>query len=157
MAAELIEHGPLHRQDSPVGIVGGMGAREHVERLLEIAVIGQRPAIPGQQRLVAGMADGGLFEHGDGLGALTAGAQRLAVGQRHIGILGIGAIAFAVKLDRASRIGIRAGARRGRRRHRTGDIGHGLATAETSGQDRRHGRGCNKPGKTALLTHGTFD
>ncbi len=52
-----------------------MGAGEDIEGLLEIAVIGKRPAITGEQRLVAGMGDGGLFEHGDGLGALPGGAQ----------------------------------------------------------------------------------
>ena len=78
MPAELVERGALHRQDAPVGIVGRMGAAEHVERLLEIAVIGERAAIAGEQCLVAGMGDGGLFEHGDGLGALPGGAQRLA-------------------------------------------------------------------------------
>ena len=40
MTADLIEHGALHRKNSPVGIVGRMGARQHVERLLEIAIVG---------------------------------------------------------------------------------------------------------------------
>ena len=83
-----------------------MGAREHVERLLEIAVVGQRAAVAGEQRLVAGMGDGGLLQHGDGLGALAGGAQRLAIGQCRVGILGIGAIALAIDLDGAARIGI---------------------------------------------------
>ena len=84
---------------------------EDVEGLLEIAVVGERPAEAAEQRLVAGIGDGGLFEHGDGLGALPGGAQRLAIGQRGVGILGIGAIALAVDLHRAARIGI--GARAG--------------------------------------------
>ena len=109
MPAELIEHGSLHRKDPPVGIVGRMGAREHVERLLEIAVVGQRPAESGEQRLVAGMGDGGLFEHGGGLGALPGGAQRLAIGQRGVGILGIGTVALAGDFRRAPRIGAGAG------------------------------------------------
>ena len=50
------------------------------------------------------MGDGGLFEHGSGLGALPAGAQRLAVSQRGVGILGVGAIALAIDLDRAAGI-----------------------------------------------------
>ena len=83
-----------------------MGARQHVERLLEIAVVGQRPAVSREQRLVAGMGDGGLFEHGGGLRALPGGAQRLAIGQGGVGILGIGAIALAVDFRRAPRIGI---------------------------------------------------
>ena len=86
-----------------------MGAREHIERLLEIAVVGERAAITGEQRLVAGMSDGGLFEHGGGLGALPGGAQRLAIGQSGIGILGIGAVAFAIDFYRAPRIGIGTG------------------------------------------------
>ena len=56
------------------------------------------------------MGDGGLFEHGGGLGALPGGAQRLAIGQRGVGILGIGAVALAVDFHRAPRIGIGAGA-----------------------------------------------
>ena len=81
-----------------------MGAAEHVEGGLRIAVVGERAAVAGEQRLVAGIGDGGLFEHGDGLGALPGGAQRLAIGERRVGILGIGAIALAVDLDRAARI-----------------------------------------------------
>ena len=111
MAAELIERGALHRENPPVGIVGRMGAGEHVERLLEIAVVGQRPAVSREQRLVAGMADGGLLEHGGGLGALPGGAQRLAIGQRRVGILGIGAVALAIDLHGAPRIGVGSGVR----------------------------------------------
>ena len=105
MTAHLIERGALHRKNTPVGIVGRMGARQHVERLLEIAVVGERAAVSGQQCLVAGMGDGGLLEHGGGLGPLPGGAQCLAIGQRGVGILGIGAIALAGDLRRALRIG----------------------------------------------------
>ena len=87
-----------------------MGARQDVERLLEITVVDERPAVTGEQRLVAGMGDGGLFEHGDGLGALPGGAERLAIGQRGIGILGVGTVALAIDIDRAPRIGVRTGA-----------------------------------------------
>jgi hypothetical protein len=90
-----------------------MGARENIERLLEMTVIGERAAIAGEQRLVAGMGDGGLFEHGDRLAALPCGAERLAISQCGLGILRIGAIAFAIKLRRAPRISIGAGARLG--------------------------------------------
>ena len=86
-----------------------MGARENIESLLEIAIVGERPAVAGQQRLVAGMGDGGLFEHGGGLGALPGGAQRLAIGQRRVGVLGIGAVALAIHVHRMPRIGIGAG------------------------------------------------
>ena len=81
-----------------------MGAAEHVEGRLRIAVVGERAAVSGQQRLVAGMGDGGLFEHGGGLRPLAGGAQRLAVSQCRLGILGIGAISLAIDLDRALRI-----------------------------------------------------
>ena len=81
-----------------------MGAAEHVEGGLRIAVVGQRAAVGGQQFLVAGMSDGGLFEHGGGLCALAGGAQRLAVGQGHRHILGVGAVPLAIDLDGALRI-----------------------------------------------------
>ena len=81
-----------------------MGAAEHVEGRLRIAVVGERAAVGGEQRLVAGMGDRGLFEHGGGLRALAGGAERLAVAQRRLGILGIGAIALAIDLGRAARI-----------------------------------------------------
>ena len=75
-----------------------MGAGEHVEGLLKIAVVRERPPIAGEQRLVAGMSDGGLLEHGYRLGFLARGAERLAVLQRGVGILGAGTEAFAEKL-----------------------------------------------------------
>ncbi len=108
MAAELVEHGALHRQDAPVRIVGRVRLRQHVEGLLEIAVVGQRAAPGRKQRLVSGIGDVGLLQHGSGLRALAVGAQRLAIGQRHIGVLGIGAIALAIDLGGALRIGDRA-------------------------------------------------
>ena len=48
-----------------------MGAAEHVEGLLEIAVVRQRAAVGGEQQLVAGMGDGGLFEHRNRLRPLS--------------------------------------------------------------------------------------
>jgi hypothetical protein len=108
MPAELIERGSLHRQNSPVGIIGRMGAVENVERLLEIAVIGERPAEAGKQRPVAGMGDGGLFKYGNSLGALSGGAERLTIGPRGVGILGIGTVALAADLHPVPRIGIGA-------------------------------------------------
>ena len=122
-----------------------MGAAEHVEGGLRIAVVGERAAVAGEQRLVAGIGDGRLFEHGGGLRALAGGAQRLAIGQRGVGILGVGAIALAIDLDGAARI-VRRGVRflGDRARH----IGHGLAAAEMRSQNRRHRRGGEKPGKS---------
>ena len=103
MAAELIERGALHRENPPIRIVGRVGAAQDVECLLEIAVVGKRPAPGGEQRLVAGMSDGGLLEHGGGLGALPIGTQRLAVGQGGFGILGVFAVAIAGHFRRARR------------------------------------------------------
>jgi hypothetical protein len=51
------------------------------------------------------MSDGGLFEHSDGLAALRRGAQRLAIEQGRVGVLGIGAIALAVNIRRRSASG----------------------------------------------------
>jgi hypothetical protein len=45
-------------------------AAENVECLLEIAVVGKRPPVGGQQRLVAGVGNGRLLEHGCRLAAL---------------------------------------------------------------------------------------
>ena len=128
------------------GLSGEWARLEHVERLLEIAVVGERAAIGGEQRLVAGMGDGGLFEHGDGLGALPGGAQRLAVAQRGLGILGIGAIALAIDFGGAARIGI-GDCGSAFERQRARDVGHGLAAAKAGGQDRRHGRGRQEAGQ----------
>ncbi len=95
VAAELIERRALRRQDAPVGILRRMRAAEHVEGLLEIAIVGERAAVAGEQRLVAGMGEHGLLEHRDRLGALAGLAQRLAVVERDVGIARLGAIALA--------------------------------------------------------------
>src|ERR1700676_3255865 len=101
------------------------------------------------------MSDGGLFEHRDGLRTLAGGAERLAIAQGRIGILGIGAIALAIDLRRTPRVGVRLCL--GLWGEGTGKIGYArcLATAKPHGQNRRHDRGCKEPGKTRLLTHGT--
>src|SRR5260370_2400279 len=109
MPAKLIERGSLHRKNSPVGIIGRMGAGENIERLLEIAVIGKRPAIGGEQRLVAGMGDGALFEHGYGLRALSGGTEWLNISQGGLSIPGAITLALAINVPRASRIGTGAG------------------------------------------------
>jgi hypothetical protein len=106
VAAELVERGSLHRENSPIRIIRRVGAAENIERLLEIAIVGQRAAVSGEQRLVAGMGDGGLLEHGDGLGALSGGAERLAVAQGRVGILGVAAITLAIDFNRAARVSV---------------------------------------------------
>src|SRR6185312_10167971 len=73
-----------------------MRLAQHVEGLLKVSIIGQRAAVAGQQLLVAGIGDGGLFEHRDRLRALARRTQRLAILKRDDGILGVGAIALAI-------------------------------------------------------------
>src|SRR5882724_8565787 len=68
--AKLIERSSLRRKDPPIGIVGGVGAAENVECLLEIAIVRKRSPISGKKRLVTGVSDGGLFEHRYRLGPL---------------------------------------------------------------------------------------
>jgi hypothetical protein len=104
MLAHLVERGALHRKNAPIRVGGRMGAAEHVEGRLRIAVVGQRAAVGGQQHFVAGMRDGRLFEHGGGLRTLTVGAEGLSISQRRVDILGIGAISLAIRFDRALRI-----------------------------------------------------
>ncbi len=104
---------------------------QHVEGRLEVAVIGQRPPVGREQRLVAGICEGGLFEHGGGLLALPGGAQRLAVGQSGVGILRVGAVALD-RFRRAPRIGV--GGSRALRSDRAGDVGYGLAAPKPGGK-----------------------
>lgn len=56
-----------------------MGAAEDVEGLLEIAVVCQRSPVTRKQGFVAGVGDRDLFEHGDRLGLLSRGPERLSV------------------------------------------------------------------------------
>ena len=137
--AELVERRALHRENAPVRIVGRMGAAENIEGGLRIAIVGERAAVTGEQHLVAGMGNRGLFEHGGGLGALPGGAQRLAIGQGRIGILGIGAIALAINFHGAARIFGGGCCGRRSRGQRSRHVGHGLAAAEACGQSRRQG------------------
>src|ERR1700722_7084146 len=110
MAAELIERGALHRKQAPIRIIGGVGAVQDVESLLTVSIVRHRPPIPRQQRLVAGMGNRGLLQHGRRLATLSGGAQRLAIGKGSFGILGIGAVTFAGDVDRLTRVSL--GARR---------------------------------------------
>ena len=86
-----------------------MGLAEHVEGLLEIAVVGERAAIAGQQRLVAGIGDRRLLQHRHRLRLLSRGPQRLAVLQGRVGVLQVGAITCLGHLDIAPRISGAAG------------------------------------------------
>ena len=48
MQPDAVRGDALRREDMPVGLVGGMGAREHLERLVVIAGVDQRLAIGGR-------------------------------------------------------------------------------------------------------------
>ena len=85
MAAHLVEHRALHREDAPVRLVGRVRALEHVERLLEVAGIGERAAVGAEQRLVVRIMQRGGFQNRGGLRALAGRAQRLRVADRGVG------------------------------------------------------------------------
>ena len=157
VAAELVERRALRRQDAPVGIFRRMRAAEHVEGLLEIAVVGERAAIAGEQRLVAGMGEHGLLQHRDRLRALAGVAQRLAVFEREVGIAGLGAIALAQAVHVRPGVGL-AGCFR-LAAERAGDVveARGLAAAEGEHQERgkqesRRGRGEGRTLGHTLIT-----
>ena len=116
-----------------------MGAAENVECLLETAIVEQRAPIAGQQRLVVGVGDRGLFEHRNRLGALPRGSQRLAISQRRLGVLGIRTIALPIGIHLAADIG--AAGRFGFIAQRPRDIGgsRGLAVGKSQQQDRERG------------------
>ena len=52
-----------------------MGAAEHAEGLLEIAVVRRRPPLSGQQRLGLGLNNRGLLDYRDRLRAVPRGAN----------------------------------------------------------------------------------
>ncbi|MET3160271.1 hypothetical protein ABIF34_007296 [Bradyrhizobium japonicum] len=153
VATELVERRALRRQDAPVRILRRMRAAQNVESLLEIAVVGERAAVAGEQRLVAGMAEHGLLEHRDRLGALPALAQRLAVVERDVGIAGLGAITLAqcvhVRLAVCLARGFRLAA------ERAGDVldASGLTAAE--GKEHKRGQQISRRarGKGQTLGH----
>jgi len=74
VATELIEHGTSSRENRQ-SIVGAMGAAEHAEGLLEIAVVRRRPPLSGQQRLGLGLNNRGLLDYRDRLRAVPRGAN----------------------------------------------------------------------------------
>jgi hypothetical protein len=136
VAAHLIEHGALHRENPPVRLVGRMGALQHAERLLEIARIGERAAIGAEQRLVFRVVDRGGLEHRGRLRALAVLAQRVGVADRVVGIARIGAEALAERLALAPPIGLAALDRGG---NRSGGVGRAGGLA--AGQPPRHQHG----------------
>jgi hypothetical protein len=71
-----------------------MGVIEHVERPFVIADLGERAAIGAEQAAMLRVLDRGLFEHGNGLRALTIGPQRPGIIDHRFGVVGIGAVAL---------------------------------------------------------------
>ena len=137
MPAHLVERRALHREDAPVRIVGAVRTAEHVKGLLKTAIVGERAAVGGEHRLVGGVRDRALLEHGNGLRALPGGAQREAITKCGVGVAGIGAVALAIGFGGAARVGIGDGF--GFRGQRALDVGHGLAAAEACGHEGRNG------------------
>ena len=83
------------------GWSGAWARLEHVERLLEVADVGERAPIGAEQLHVLGIAQRGLLEHRDRLGALAGRAQRLRIVDGDLRIAGIGLIALAPGLGGA--------------------------------------------------------
>ena len=133
MAAELIEHRALGVEHAPVRIVGRMRPAENLERLIEIASFGQSAAIGAEQRHVGGVADRGLFEHGDRLGALVGGAQAARIDHGGVGIVRIGAVARARGFERLPPFGVAARRRVGADRA-GGVVARGLAASDRQRQ-----------------------
>jgi len=126
---------------------------QHIKRLLEITVVGERAPILGEQRLIAGIGDGRLFEHRGSLGVLAVGTQGLTIGQGRVGILWVGAIAFAIGLGCARRIDRRSFGLRPDRAGHVREFGHRRAAAEARGHQCNQRGGGKKLGRTEPLTH----
>jgi hypothetical protein len=114
VAAELVEHGALCRQNPPVRLLRCVGAAEHFERLVEMADIGKRTAIGPKQRRVVGLGKRCLFQDRYGLGALAARTQSPRIGKGGLRIVRVGAVALAKRLGLASPLGLRLRCRAGR-------------------------------------------
>ena len=74
MAAHLIEHRALHRQDAPIRLVLRVRAVEYFERLLVTAVVSERPAVSAEHNAIVLVVKRRLLEDGCGLGSLADGA-----------------------------------------------------------------------------------
>src|SRR3954453_10472729 len=95
MAGHLVKHCPLHRKDPPIRLILRVSAVEHVERLLEAAVVGERPTIGAEHDTVLGVLDRRLLQYGFSLRTLADRTQRLGVTDRRLGIARLGAVALA--------------------------------------------------------------
>ena len=101
----------------PIGLIGRVGAAEHVERLFVIAGLRQRAAVFTEYVPVVWILHRQAFEHGDRLRALGGGPQRLGVVQRDVDLGRIGVVLRAVAVEIAPPGRIRR-TRRARRRGR---------------------------------------
>ena len=86
VAAHLVEHRALRGEDAPIGLVGRMGAVEHVQCLLVVSGFGKRAPISAEYGLVVRAFDGGPLEDGDRLGTLSRRAERLRIVQCNVDI-----------------------------------------------------------------------
>ena len=95
VAAHLVEHRALDRQDAPVGLVLRMRAVERVQGLLVAAVVRERTAIGTEDDTIVPIVDCRLLKHGRGLRPLSNGAQCLGVADGRHGVARIVAVPFA--------------------------------------------------------------
>lgn len=104
----------------------GVCAREHVERLLIFAVVGKRPAVSAEHRLVLRVPDRSLLQDGCGLRLLAVLAECLRIGNREVGIVRVLAELLADLLGAGMSVGRSA---RDTRRDRAGCLGAVVGTA----------------------------
>ena len=150
MLAELVGDSALRRQDAPIRLFRRMGPAQHVVRLLQAAIIGERAAIGAEQFLIVGMDDHGAFQDGERLGVLVERAQgpRIEEGGVAVALVRFIALApigfFATPLRLGARLGLpgpdRAGDVAGTAAHLAGaereaEGGDGGELAETEGAD----------------------
>ena len=104
--------------------------------------------------MLCGLRIEACSQHGDRLGALIGGAQRLGIGDGGVGVVGIFAIAGAPDVERAPPVGVAA--RRVGGADRAGDVvAGGLAAGRRQGQHGRDsGRGKQTGGAGRSRTHG---
>ena len=107
VAAHLVEHRALRGEDAPIGLVGRVGAVEHVQCLLVVSGFGKRAPISAEYGLVVRAFDGGPLEDGDRLSTLSGRAERLRIVQRNVDIRRVGAILLPIHFHVAPRIGVR--------------------------------------------------
>ena len=139
----LVEHGALRGEDAPVGLVGRVGAAEHVERLLIIAVFRKRAAVFAEHGLVVRVADRCPLQHGQRLGALSGGTQRLRIAQCDVEVRRVGTILLPIDREIAAPVGIGpiVGRRQSERAGRCGALRRLAAGRDRGNGNDQRGRG----------------